>query len=577
MKQVLHELNNKHIIFLTVATVLLSFFIYSLFLYSSFLLNPGPYKDAFNNSDALYLIAVIKNIFMDGGNIYDWKLPPSSYIFPDLFIHYIAFIFNDNPEIQLLVYSILQLSILFLITFILLRLYKSNLIAISISAFYCAYIVLIGIVHGDPYNLSFIGAFHFGSFLSYLILLILFLCLNQNTSIKTEHTLSAACIIVSILSLISDNLVVIYFFIPIFLLALKFKNDFGYISKLLIISIFLSIAIKSFLLPQSAEAGFGLSSPLIQLEQIIKWFSQQNIIIQLNTTIFFIYFAHSSFILIRNKVWTQKNLNSYQSLQILTLTSFTIGFLAIIFTDRDFSTRYILPFFFLPTLLLFITFKTKENTIFSVLLGLILMGSVQSNIYSGQYKLPLIPEFVACVEKHTSKHNVTHGAAQYWDAVPLNVFNKSKLVVAPLKYDLSPMDWIVNKSVFNQAFSFAVIDNNATGIYKISNLRLVEALEKQPYIYECKDKTVYVFNEESIPVKKKQILTTLRNATLESFIQNPRSLLIMSNHALVNGDIDNAKRLFSESIALLKKNGADKNTIKKYFIAHQNSSLKKKE
>ena len=73
----------------------------------------------------------------------------------------------------------------------------------------------------------------------------------------------------------------------------------------------------------------------------------------------------------------------------------------------------------------------------------------------------------------------------------MNVFNKTKLVVAPVKDDLSPMDWIVNKSVFNQEFSFAVIDNNATGIYKISNLRLLDSLAKQPYIYECKDKTLY--------------------------------------------------------------------------------------
>ena len=206
---------------------LLSIFIFQLSL------NPGFYKDVFNNSDALYLIALTKNIFLDGGNIYDWKLPPSPYIFPDLIINYVAFILNDNSEIQLLIYSIFQLSILFLITLIFLRFYKSNLIAISFSAFYCAYIVLIGITHGDPYNLSFIGAFHFGSYLSHLILVILFLGLNQNISIKTKNTLSTVFIVVSILSLISDNLIVIYYFIPIFLLALKYKNNFLYIAKLL--------------------------------------------------------------------------------------------------------------------------------------------------------------------------------------------------------------------------------------------------------------------------------------------------------------------------------------------------------
>ena len=44
----------------------------------------------------------------------------------------------------------------------------------------------------------------------------------------------------------------------------------------------------------------------------------------------------------------------------------------------------------------------------------------------------------------------------------------------------------------------------------------------------------------------------------------------VSNSAMDNGDVDNAKRLFNESIALLKKNGADQNIIKKYFISHHN-------
>ena len=133
--------------------------------------------------------------------MYEWKLPPSSYIFPDLIVHYIAFIINVNPEVQLLVYSILQLSILFVITFFLLQLYKPNLTAISLSAFYCSYILLVGMTHGDPYNISFIGGFHFGSFLSYLILLILFFYLNQNISIKkkahVKHSFFACLNIIS--------------------------------------------------------------------------------------------------------------------------------------------------------------------------------------------------------------------------------------------------------------------------------------------------------------------------------------------------------------------------------------------
>ena len=157
--------------------------------------------------------------------------------------------------------------------------------------------------------------------------------------------LSIVFLLVSILSLISDNLIAIYFFIPIFLLALKYKNNFGYPAKLLIISIIFSIIIKSFFMPQSAQVGFGFSSPLIQLEQIIKWFLQLDLLIQLNTIIFFIYFIQSLFIYIKNKIWTFKTLNCYQSLQILTLTSFTIAILSIIISDREFSTRYILPFF----------------------------------------------------------------------------------------------------------------------------------------------------------------------------------------------------------------------------------------
>ena len=549
-------------------------------------LNGAIDQGLFFNSDALFFPSLFKNIFLEGKHFADWVLPPSAYLFPDAILYTIAYVLNKNVFSQILIFAILQSVLFFFLVSVLLSFFIRRSDAISFSALISSNIILLGLYSADPYGFSFIDVFHFGSLLSFLILTVLSLKYLSATSTKGKYYIGGLTVFLATCSVLSDRIILVQFVAPILLIGIYFSRT-GAKSKeilkfgmLLVICYPLAIIIGKIFLPEtgSLDSGIGFGSVSNKLMMLVTWAINRPWLIQFSITLVPVSIFVALLFLHQNRKDEGQRSAQKRLIALLIIVSAALILLVTGLSERDFTSRYLLPCFFLAPVFLFILLNDKKYKVLVFVLCCSTCLAVLANPSKGKKPVQLYtsyPEFVRCVDALAQKHGVSRGIAQYWDAIPLHVFSNAGLNVVPVIDDGSPMRFAYNTSEFSGEFSFAVIDNNAAGIYKISKTAIERRLSKKPFEYQCYDKTVLIFNQESISLPRQSALSDLRNSALESFVKNPRALLIMAQAESGKGNHEAAARLFTEAISLLRESGARDETVRYYESVKEKNSVGK--
>ncbi|MGB8409415.1 MAG: hypothetical protein WCE58_05870, partial [Gallionella sp.] len=513
-------------------------------------------RGLFFNSDALFFPSFFKNIFLEGKHFADWVLPPSSYLFPDALLYAIAYILSKNVFNQILIFAILQSLLFFYLISALLGRFIRRSDAISYSALICSNVILLGLYSADPFGLSFIDVFHFGSLLSFLMLSILLLKFHSAASVTEKYLAGALAVLLATCSAMSDRLILIQFIAPILLIGI-YNSYIGSKSKrvlefaiLLIFGYVLALILGKIFLPEmgSLEYGIGLGSISDKSMMFVNWVRSKPVLIQLSLGLLPItlYFAILS--LHQNGSEPRQYVAQRRLFALLILVSVALTLLATGLSNRDFTPRYLLPFIFLPPVFLFILLSERKVGILALVLCVSSCLAIFASHRNEKSPVPFYssyPEFVRCIDALAQRHHVSRGMAQYWDAIPLDVFSDVGLEVVPVIDDGSPMRFAYNNDDFSGKFAFAVIDNNATGLYKLSRTAIEQRLANRPFEYQCYDKTVLIFNNEAITLPKQSALSDLRSSALESFVKNPRALLIMAQEESKEGNHQAAARLLT--------------------------------
>jgi hypothetical protein len=543
-------------------------------------------RGLFFNSDALFFPSLFKNIFLEGKNFADWVLPPSAYLFPDAILYAIAYLLNKNVFSQILIFAVLQSILFFYLTNVLLRFFIRSSYAITFSALISSNIILMGLYSADPYGYSFIGVFHFGSLLSFLMLAVLLLKYLSATSTKEKYSAGATTILLATLSVLSDRIILVQFVAPILVIGIyayytdtKSRQILKF-AMFLIIGYPIAILIGKFFLPEMArlDSGIGFGSVSSKLTMLAIWVINKPWLTQFSITLIPVSLIVASLYLHKNRKDIDQLTAQKRLVALLILISAALMLIVTGLSDRDFTPRYLLPYIFLAPVFLFILsnvkyFRVLVLIIFCSTYAAKLANPVKENTSIQFYKS--YPEFVRCVDDLAQKYGISRGIAQYWDAIPLHVFSSAGLNVVPVIDDGSPMRFEYNTSEFSGEFSFAVIDNSATGLYKISRTAIEQRLSKKPIEYQCFDKTVLIFNNEKISLPRQSALSGIRSSTLESFVKNPRALLIMAQEESAKGNHEAVARLITEAISLLRQSGARDITIEYYESIMEKSPAEK--
>lgn len=538
----------------------------------------------FFNSDALFFPSLFKNIFLEGKHLADWVFPPQSYLFPDVLLYGIAYLSNKNIFTQILIFAILQSILFFFLVSALLSFFIRRLDAISYSAIIATNLITLGLYSGDPYGISFIEVTHFGSLISFLMLSVLLLKYLSASSTQEKYYTAALAVFIATCSANSDRLILIQFVAPILLIGIYFSYFSSIESKskgilkfgmLLTIGYPLAILVGKIFLPEMGdfESGIGLGSTSNKLAMFVTWEFQQPWLIQISLDLFPIAIIAALFFLYQNGKNDDQHVVARRLVALLILVSPSLVLIITEFSDRNFTSRYLLPYFILSPVFLLIFLSENQSKLFAFLLCCSSCLAIGLKVNQERPSIPLYasyPKFVHCIDVLAQRYGVTRGIAQYWDAIPLYVFSNTGLTVVPVLDDGSPFRVEYNANDFSGKFSFAVIDNDATGLYKISRAAIERHLSKKPFEYQCYDKTVLIFNNESISLPRQSALSNLRSSAVEAFVKNPRALLIMAQEESIKGNHDAAIRLLSEAIVLLRQYGANEDTIRYYESVEEN-------
>lgn len=550
------------------------FFLFSLYIFSMLYLGNRVETALFFNSDALFLPSLFKGTLREGNSFYDWMLPPSPYLFPDILVYAVAYAISSQVLIQILAFAIFQLLLFFILAARLLACFEPMPNAIVHSATLSSSIVFLGLYSADPFGLSFVGVFHFGSLLSLLLLAILYFEFLESGSSRKSRVVAIWTFLIGGAAAVSDRLILVHFILPILLMGLflapkdvRRNNTLRFGMILLLGALLLSLFAK-FALPELGrlDTSFSLAVAGDKLMMLGLWYIEKPLWLQPVLWLFPLGMGVSLAYCYMNRGSRDAVTEKKKTFAFLFLILAVLSVLVVSLSDRAFTSRYMLPCLFLPGLILFVLGGRRwAGWLALVYLGpaIFIFASLQGK--SSEYPDALgIPEFVRCVEGYAKEHGASAGFANYWDAIPLYVLNNSNLKLASVTSDLTPMPWMFNKHAGEGRFSFAVIDDNAEGMYRLSRPEIERRLGKKPIEYQCGRKTLLIFDGQKLALPQDSSIQEIRQGVGESFINNPRALLIMAEEASRQGHHQKAKRLVVEAIALLRRGGADEAIVRSY-------------
>ncbi|UMR32524.1 hypothetical protein MJ904_10265 [Massilia sp. MB5] len=409
-----------------------------------------PLASTLLSADALYLPALLDDLFKQGGKLADWYLTPAPYLFPDLLMYSIAWIFFKSPADQIIAHAVLQVvGTAFFIYLIASKCTSKNAGAAAVLA--AILFTLLGLDFGNvetlaktgnAYALIFTSAFHYGAFLLQLIVLsIVFLYADQRRNEKSLW-LAALCVI-AFVSALSDSIFLVQFSLPfagaLLVLRLQFRNSRLYSFPLLAAPLFFSLlGMKSYDFVISNRTKYPIEIEISKLGQqfdflrnfFFDMFLQQPLIAVFLIAFYGVAFA-SIFYWPKSKHDDEKS-TRLRFLLIFSLVSALTTIVATsVVTNLSSGPRYLIPFFYWPPIITIIVIATvlRSNKLHFISLAMLLTLAFHAPENNEDDSNPAVAQVkdIRCIVEEIKASGLHKGIATYWDAKPIQVFTGGML------------------------------------------------------------------------------------------------------------------------------------------------------
>lgn len=468
------------------------------------------------NADALYLPALIDDLFKQGGQLSDWYLTPAPYLFPDSIIYSIAWLLGESPAEKILAFAVLQIAISTAFAYLIYHNFvKTN--AGSAAVLTAISLIFLGITIGSTSTLSktgngylfiFTSAFHYGVFLAQLAFLcIAFLYKNADKSRKPIWI--AILSTIAFTSALSDSLFIVQFSIPFIgtLLASRVtaKNIGLYTPSLITATLFSSLlGMKSYDFFISNNTKYPISIEVDKFDQqanflhnfFLDLFNQQPLL-----AIFLI--AFYGLALTSIFYWPKTIINKKESifLRFLLTFSFISALTTItattVVTNLSSGPRYLIPIFYWPPIIaismvaLFI--RSHQFQLIALSLLSILALKFIGNDSSLNNQTATQPTDISCIIENINASGLSRGIATYWDAKPIQVFSGGKIKVAQYTGDLNEHRWITSGSFYQKTYDFAIVSEDQIEVYKLDRDKIIRANGDPKKEINCGQKTLLTY------------------------------------------------------------------------------------
>lgn len=462
----------------------------------------------FFNSDSLYLPSLFKDLFNNHGSLSGWNVGTCTYFFPDFILYGLIEFCVHNFILSLFIYAGVQY---FLLLFLLNKLFKTvfehiSFFSLSLINFLLSLFFLNGIVFHESVFITFYNMWpmHLGTFLNALLSIILSI-----QYLKTgEKRYFVWLFLINILSIISDNLYYLLYFIPVFLISFFIFKE--YVRKRIILinavnllSIIFGILTTNILIRWLLNVSIGKAafyslgiwdSFKVFLKYTVCFLKAGNfhsLILYISILAFFlcIYSLFRKFNIIR---WNTGNYNIEQKNYLFLLFIFLTSSMVLvaapllgIYGDVSAIRYNIYSYYLLLAVMVYLAdyffglkHLIKYSAITFSLATLLFSGfkMFKSDFYIGLHNnANYYPSMVAQLDNIAAKDSLKVGVSGYWDANVISMFSKKGIKACCVYSDLCPYIWLNNENAFRdnrdggkQKFNFILFpDLDSSYIQKI--------------------------------------------------------------------------------------------------------------
>jgi len=162
------------------------------------------------NADALYLPTLFDDLLRGGGRLSDWYLTPAPYFFPDFPMYLVAWWLAPDTYLQIAAFAVIQCALLFGAAFLLSRALGGGA-ALPCAACSLTLLAWLSLPALEPFALLLSSGWHFGAFLSAVLLVTVWLRFEDTGS---RAALWAACAL-AFTTTLSDSLFLLQAALPL--------------------------------------------------------------------------------------------------------------------------------------------------------------------------------------------------------------------------------------------------------------------------------------------------------------------------------------------------------------------------
>ncbi len=473
------------------------------------------------NSDLLYLPTLFQDLTEWGGQLFEWRLTPAPYFFPDMLLYFPLAAIIPNWQVAFTLSLLLQL-IIFTTGWALLgrQFFKESKQRLTYAAFVFATVALLLTLSTtvqiiQPQHQISI---HFGVMLMLPYILGATLKLiNHRFNFHQARSAWVGLIVLLGLLALSDAIVYVQIILPlllaIFLLGLLNKIEWKAVLKITIsvgIMMLLVYLLRLWLIkyPPMHFSKKGIEtigrSFIEFITNIVQdWQGDGQLVLIFLLLALGIYTAVvlvTIYLAVKQKEFDP----SVSFLGLFFLVSVVLTITAVIslslFLDRG-GYRYIypltvLPIYMLMPIIFYILRYLKIDKFVPLFLSLLIIGTKANTItqvnavkkYQDYY-----PPLAACVDNEVTKRGLHSGATTYWDAKYISMLSKSDVKMLQISSAFSPYVWINNPSWYAR-FPPQFVLFNPDNPHSIDMERIINLHGYPQEIVDCDTRELWVYN-----------------------------------------------------------------------------------
>lgn len=482
-----------------------------------------PLQGYLFNSDSLYLPILFRDLFRHGGSLTDWFLTPAPYFFPDYPLYGLAYLVSGGIYDQIMAFGLLQAALTLVAIHALMRIVLGR-DRFAVSALAGVVLMWLSVRTAEPFVELLTSAYHFGAFLASLAFVALWLRWDRDDGLGAPRWVPACLCALSFVMCLSDVIFLVQTVGPFLASALllgPMRAAAGRTRRRLAGAVLASAVLGtlSYKLVVVHKTRYPTRLGLEQVGAHVRELGGHLGRVFTDAPWFAVFFC-AWIVFGLACVICQARKRPFLALPrpLLLLVVFSMASSAAtivaVLLAKNFpvSPRYLIPVVTwpivvgLPVLSQLIGRRFDLAALAAAPLLALALANTSLRLYQGRPDGPAgyYPEHIACIDRALAATAARRGVAQYWDAKQIQAFSRHPITLAQYLGNLEQHKWITSERFYAGAYDFAIIDERADAMFKLSRETLVALNGEPQQVISCASHTLLLYNPGGLRVDSRQ-------------------------------------------------------------------------